>query len=630
MTDLLEKENLHISARQTWYWLALSVALTFLFLFPVLNSDWVNWDDPVYVTQNSAIHDFSASGIASLFHPNNRVLDTYTPLTLVSLAIDYKLAQNNAGWFHATNLLLHLINVSLVFLLFWRLTKKPLVAFLIATLFGLHPLHVESVAWISERKDVLFAFFFLASCIQFLAHLRAKKSSTKNYWISLILAGLAMLAKPEAVTLPLVLILINYWENSRFNLSQIIPIAPFFLLSLITGIGALYFMDSDVLAYSWLERILMSGHALWIYLIKAVIPFNITHDMGQPAPGMLPIFYYLTSSLSVILLGTFLWLGRKNKVLVFGILFFFANIIFSLHLIKVNSGAYYDRFTYLPYLGLFFIAAMMLENMTSKWQKGQLKFSLIALPVILLFGMISYERSQVWQNDETLWTDIITSNPDHKLAWCKRARYLNAEGRLEEALFDQNECLRLNPNMSDGLNNRGNIYLGLGNVDAALKDYTSAIKAAPKHSLPYSSRGVLLMQLGDNQNGMSDLKKAVELSPESSTLRLNLGLAYELENDVALAQKEYSLAIELNPTDHLAWKYRGSLALANGDVNSALRDLEHAVELRPDFGDAWYRLSIANHKLGNKKDALIQLDKAVENGVEDDIEYRALLERIEL
>ena len=417
----------------------MSLLLTLIALYPCFQNDWVNWDDGVYVLQNGPIRDFTWTGITNMFDPTNRVLDTYTPLTLVSLSIDYVFNLENATAYHATNMLLHLINVLLVFLLIFRLINHNYVAFFIAVFFGLHPMHVESVAWISERKDLLFSFFFLASCLQYLICLRSsKKNRSIKYGSALFLGLLAILAKPQAVSLPLVLLLIQYWENKRFRILELIP---FLILSLLAGLMAIYLMDENALEYSFFEQILMSGHACAIYLIKSIFPFYLEHNLGMPQAGNLPWYYYLSTAGSIVFIGLSFWFGRKNKKVIFGILFFCVTIIFSLHLLKINSGIAYDRFSYLPYIGLFMAFSGFFELIKNRTETDKRIIIGGATLIVLLFGYLANQRCYVWKNDETLWTNSLKQNPEDAMSWCKRARYYSSIGMYDKALVDQQKCI---------------------------------------------------------------------------------------------------------------------------------------------------------------------------------------------
>lgn len=607
-----------------------AICVTLVALHPVLRGDWVNWDDPIYVLQNNFIHDFSFSGLLELFNPANRVLDTYTPLTLVSFAIDYRIAQDSPSWYHAVNLIFHLINVYLVYFFTTQITKRKEVAFFVSVLFGIHPLHVESVAWISERKDVLYSFFFLLSSIQFTKFVESELRDRAAYINSLLLALLSILAKPLGVALPLVFSLILFLFDRHKDRKAWLSTLPLYICAILFGIGATFIMDENQLGYSLMDRTLLSGHALWLYLVKSAVPFDISHVMGQKMPGNVPVFYFLTTALSIVLIGLVLWFGRNKKQVLFGFLFFLFTVLFSLHFLKVNSGIAYDRFTYIPFIGLFMVIGNVIYDLISTKKNVSKLFLLLISPAVLIYGYLAFQRSKVWKNDETLWTDVIEHNPQHKVAWCKRANYYAAEMRLEEAMRDQNECIQLNPLSGDGYVNRGNIYKELKNYDRALSDYETAMELAPNQGLSYSCSGVLKAQLGRIESGIVDLNKAVDLNPDVGVFRLNQGLAYELNGQYDLALEAYSAAIEVNEKDHLALKYRGSLQFILEDYPSALADLELAVELRPDFAVAWFDLSRTNLALGNRNLAYKQYRSAVNSGYPKNVEYESRLKRVEI
>lgn len=599
--------------RSGWLWLLIAMLASGLALSPVLNADWVNWDDPEYVTQNTSIRDFSVGGLAALFKPENRALDTYAPLTQLSFAIDYAIAGNDASWYHGVNLLLHLLCVALVFLLVQRLTADVRVAFFVAVLFGLHPLHVESVAWVTERKDVLFSIFFLGAC---LAYLRGRNRhpetviSGTGYWLAIVFGALAMLAKPQAVTLPAALLLLDYWRNGTLQLRDLKRTAPFWLLSLGTGLLALGIMDANPSEYSLLERIGFSGHAAWTYLWKALVPINLLHDMGRPDAGAMPALYYASTATMLGLLAAGLWFGRRHRVVIVGLGWFVVNLSVALHFLKINSGVAYDRFTYLPYIGLFLIAGVGLNWLVTRYQRSKYGVYGLVVVVIITFGVMANQRARIWENDGTLWADAAEQRPDHPTAWCKRASYFAAQGNYAQAFVDQDKCISLNGDRSEVWSNRGNLYRNTGNTFAALQDYEKAIVLDPENALPFVNRGILYMQVGEAGKGLADLEQAVQLEPENSAFYLNLGLGYEMAKQTESALKTYSTGIKLDEANYLAWKYRGSLLLVTGQFEAALADLLHATALEPDYGEGWHLMGRALEGLERTTEAEKAFERA--------------------
>ena len=574
------------------------MALTLLALYPVLFNDWVNWDDPQYVTQNTHIRDFSAEGLAALFQPENRALDTYTPLTLLSFAVDYAMAGTHAPWYHGINLLLHLLNVWLVFVLIARMTGRNRVAFFVAVLFGLHPLHVESVAWVTERKDLLFSVFFLGACVLYFRTLKQQVSWGWPYWLALLLGALAMLAKPQAVTLPLVLMLLHYWHAERFSREGVLHALPFFGLSAATGVLALSIMQPNPSDYTLLERVCFSGHATMVYVYKLIAPVPLVHDMGRPDAGAMPWYYHLNTLLSVLLLGGGLWLGRKHRSVVVGNGLFVVLLFFSLHLFKINSGVSYDRFTYLPYIGLLLMIGVAVDAWAKRSNVRWLP--LLTAVVIVGFGAVSHQRCSVWQNDDALWSNVLEHRPNHPTAHCKRASYLSSIGELDVATAAQLQCLALNPGSPEVLTNLGIIQRNARKPAEALASFNRAIELDPSNPLPYVNRGMLRVMQAEFEAGLADLEAAVERAPEHPTFRINLGIGQAFYLLVANAQQQYQHAIELDPNNGTAWQYLGALHLAQGNPGKAVAALTEAVRLVPTSAQAWYSRAQAHLQLGNR------------------------------
>ncbi len=338
--------------------------LCWLFLRVCLNNQFTNWDDPGYIQDNTFIKDLSPAGLKAIF--SAPVMGNYHPLTILSYAIEYSFVRLEPWLYHFDSLVLHILDTLLVYWFVNLLTRRPVAAIVTALLFGLHPMHVESVAWISGRKDVLYGLFYLAACISYVYYLRAAGAKKRNWCIGvLVLYICSLLSKPVAVTLPLTMLLIDYFEKREWKYSLLGEKIPHFILAVIFGIIAVKVqqsagaMDMQKVHYNFIERIALGGYAFITYLWKAVIPAGLCNFYAYPQKtgGSLHILFYLYPLAAVAIVFLAWKYLRKNRTFVFGLLLFIAGIALLLQFIPVGDAILADRYTYLPYLGLFFIAS---------------------------------------------------------------------------------------------------------------------------------------------------------------------------------------------------------------------------------------------------------------------------------
>jgi protein O-mannosyl-transferase len=337
--------------------------LTWLFYKVSLDNLITNWDDPGYVRDNALIKDLSAEGIKNIF--STPIMGNYHPLTILSYALEYSYAGLTPWLYHLDSVLLHIVVTVLVYCFVQLLTKRPVVAGITALLFGLHPMHVESVAWMAGRKDVLYGAFYMAACIGYLYYKRTSGSKKWLWYASVVFLFLcSLLSKPVAVTLPVLLLAIDYFENRKWNMGLLLEKLPLFGISIAFGIKSMIdqkafgSLATQNVHYNFFERLALGGYAFITYLWKAIIPVQLSCFYPYPpkTDNILPAYYYLyiVGALAV-LFG--LWLLRRNKVVMFGAMFFLINIVLLLQFIPVGGAILADRYSYLPYIGLFFIGA---------------------------------------------------------------------------------------------------------------------------------------------------------------------------------------------------------------------------------------------------------------------------------
>src|SRR6185436_1427079 len=371
-------------------WLVPVLILTAAFFLPMLNNGFTNWDDELYVTQNPLLKGPDWEGMFTRAEASN-----YHPLTMVSLAFNYIIGGFDPFSYHLVNWLLHILNTGLVFLFVHKISgRKNFVAAFVAIIFGVHPMHVESVAWISERKDVLYAFFFLLSLLQYWKFIETNKRS--NYIFCLLFFILSLLSKPAAIILPLVLLLLDYWKSGSVNKKMVIEKIPLFLLSFIFGYITVKVQSADAIAgldvWPLWTRFFFACYTIMIYAVRFIVPYPLSAYHPYPSLDSLGLPVYLSPLFMIALLGL-LWLKRKDRLFVFSVLFFVANLLLVIQIVSIGLTIVSERYTYIPYIGLAFFVGMLLNKYLNSAKALLIK----ATPFIIgiVFGIISFQRTKV-------------------------------------------------------------------------------------------------------------------------------------------------------------------------------------------------------------------------------------------
>jgi tetratricopeptide (TPR) repeat protein len=591
-------------------------AASFAVHLPAIDNQFFNWDDDLYVTSNSSLRSLQPGTLWNLFFEDPYLAGNYHPLTMISLAIDFRVAGANPRHFHLINVALHTLNALLVFWFIWALIalvestesrapyvdrqstgswKLPL-AVIVSTLFGIHTLHVESVAWISQRKDLLFALFFFAASIAYVRYLES--GSLVAYSVTLLCFLMSLLSKAMAVSLAPTLLAIDYAAHRPLrSLKVTLEKLPFFILAILFGILAIRAQAlsgalGDEAAFTLFERLALASYALTQYLLKLLAPLQLSVFYPYPAGtgGGLPPHYWLFLLVPLGAAAALFLAARRSKVMAFAILFFLINLALVLQIVPVGSAIMADRYAYLPSMGFFLLVAALCGCLT-RWIPRILLTS-----ALLLYGAglacLTYQRSDVWQDSLTLWDDALSKYAHAPAAWNGRASARRESGDLEGAISDYDNAVRLRRHYFEALSNRGVAKKDLGLIDEAIADFDRALDANPLYDVAYanranarrikgdlegairdydraislnpsgarsfSNRGVTRMNLGDLDGAIDDLAVAVRLLPDFADAHYNLGDAYLGKRDFGAAIESYGQAIALRPDDHEAHARRAS------------------------------------------------------------------------
>jgi protein O-mannosyl-transferase len=592
-----------------------------------LNNGFVKWDDDKYVFNNKDIRQIDGQSIHKLFTTN--YLRMYQPVTMISYALDYKMGGLNATTYHRTNLIFHLLNVLLVFYVILLLTKQAPIAAISALFFGIHPLHVESVAWISERKDLLYSFFYLGSLITYVLY-RKKNNSYRFYFLSILFFLLSLFSKSAAVTLPLILVLTDYYLGNTRSVKNNLDKIPFFVLSLVFGIVSLIsqrVIGSDwdyVIGYTLLDRLFMGAYAFVFYIAKSILPFGLSaiHPLPLKYAGLLPIPYYL-SGFAFILFPWILVKVFKSKVdealkkdILYGALFFFLTIVLVIF-IPVGQAVVAERYTYIPYIGLFVILGRVYVYLGQKKPSFSPKirygYAAVVGIMLIVFAHGTYARNAVWKDTLTLFSDVIDKYPETGIAYNNRGNVRRDQNDMQSAMEDYNKAIELN--YDDAYNNRGILRNRMNDYKNAIEDFNRAVRGKSGREIAYYNRGIAKLNLGDSSGAVEDFSKAIEINPQYSDAYNNRGFVrYEKLSDFTGAIHDFNAAIGLSPAEPDIYYNRGNAKTLAGNYESAIIDYDRALEIKPDYGEAFFNKGIALLKLKRVVPACQNWEKALELG----------------
>lgn len=555
---------------------------TLLLYLPALQNDFVEWDDAPYVFENPDIRSFDLTlfkWAISTFY-----LRTWHPLTWISHALDYAIWGLNPMGHHLTSVILHGLNTFLVVVLILKLLKaasgfqeakeylsdRGILAAAVITglLFGLHPLHVESVAWISERKDLLCAFFFLLSTIMYIKYVevtvRENSGSqffNKQYLLSLGFFILALLSKAMAVSLPLVLLVLDWYPLKRIRSLKTFGYAfvgklPFFSFGLISSILAVLANSSEDAPtedFPLSMRLLAAVKSLITYLWKMALPFDLQPLYPYPKNISILSSDYLTAIVLFVGATILCVIVVKRHPLWLSVWSYYViSIIPVLGIVQISGHSMADRYTYLPSIGPFLIvglaAGWFYDKVTSVKQWGFI-FNLLAVAtVIFIFASMAYltfEQIRVWKTSFSLWNYVIEKNPAASLAYYSRGNAYQRIGLIDKAFEDFDKAIALSPLFKEAYYNRGTLYGKAGLYEKSLMDLNKSIALNPNYVDAYCNRGIVHMLVGQYNRALEDFNKAILLNQSNALAYLNRGELYQRTGNKELASSDFRKACDL-------------------------------------------------------------------------------------
>jgi tetratricopeptide (TPR) repeat protein len=580
----------------------------------VIGHQFITLDDPTYIRENPNVNrGVTLAGLAwafTTFHGAN-----WHPLTWISHMIDCQLFGTNAGRHLLVNTLIHAANTLLIFYFLLRTTHARWPSALVAALFALHPLHVESVAWASERKDTLCTFFGLLSLIAYVRYAEAQ-SISRYAWVAITLA-LGLLAKPMLVTWPFLMLLLDYWplrRLQRLDASNQLPALrklvveklPLFALVAVSMVitllaqshgGAVRTFAAAPVGFR-LSNALVSYVK---YLLLAFWPNNLAIYYPLPPPGI-PTWQVIGAALLLVGITALCFFQRRIRpYLIVGLLWFFGTLVPVIGFVQVGGQIMADRYFYIPSIGLFIALVFGLVDFARSWHVAPALSAGIAAGVLLILATLTNAQIQRWRDSFTLFEHTLAVTPANLHIEHNLALALGGSGRYDEAAAHLEKALQIDRNFYDGLVGMGVTREFQGRLPEAIDYFQAAIRSQPDLPTAHVQLGHVLWSQNSDQGALEEISRASQLAPKDGDIRADFGLALELVGRIPEAIEQFHEALQMNPDNAEAHANLGLALLASGEPRESIPEFEIALRLKPELTGAADNLRRAQAQLGSQK-----------------------------
>ena len=593
-------------------------AVVWLVFGQTLGHEFVNFDDDQYVCKNpQVIHGLNLQGIEWAF--THSVMANWHPLTVMSHMLDCQFYGLHAGGHHLTSLLFHAATAILLFLVLRKMTGTFWRSALVAAVFAIHPLRVESVAWVSERKDVLSGLFFMLTLGAYVRYVR-KPVSWSRYLTVLFLFALGLMCKPMLVTMPFVLLLLDYWPLNRFGTTAnrlvisrelLVEKIPFILFSMaICTVTVLVQQPDKEISLS-----LRIGNALVSYAaycgqmfypvgLASLYPFPIN---GVPAEKIILALLMLVA----VTVGAVCW-WQKRPYFLMGWFWYLGMLVPVIGLVQVGGQSRADRYTYLPQIGLYILLTWTVAELTSAWRTRRWVLGIGSMAVIAVLIICAHAQTTYWRDSESLWTHTLACTSDNNVAHDQLGDALSDQGRMDEAIAQFQESLAISPDDDEAHGNLGYIFLQQGRLDEAVAQFQKALEVKPDYPEASFNLGNAFLQQGRLVEAIACYQKALEIKPCDAKVHNNLGIAFRQQGRLEEAIAQFQKALEINPDYAEVHNNLGTTFAQQGHVDEAISQFQKALEYKPDYAEARFNLGNALFQQGNAEDAIAQFQKALE------------------
>ena len=604
-------------------WVCLGLMLLVVLIYvQVAWHEFVGLDDPIYVYENRHVLD-GLSGAGMWWAFTSWQVGHWHPLTWLSLMLDAQVYGTNAGGFHLTNLFFHAINVLLLLAVLRQMTGALWPSALVAALFAVHPLHVESVAWVTERKDVLSTTFWMLTLLAYTAY--ARQGGLGRYLLVALLLAMGLMAKPMLVTLPCVLLLLDFWPlGRRLRLSIFLEKLPLLALSAASSVMVVL-AQHRAGSLGTIEDIRYSARtanalvAYVAYLGKMIWPAKLACFYPHPAylshAALASLYAAAVAAGLLLALVTCLviYFAWRRPYLAVGWFWYVGTLVPVIGLVSVGTSSMADRFTYVPLLGIYIMIAWGTADLTRLWSVGRVVTTGTSLFVLAALTTVAWFQVGTWRNSLVMYDHALRVTTHNPYVHNNRGLIYEELGQYDLALADYAKAIELKPNFAMACTNRGITYRQLGKPDLALADFGRAIKLDPDRAVvAYYNRGLIYQGQGKVKLALDNYDRAIEQKPDYLAVYSRRGLAYAQLGQYKLSSADCTRAIAVNPTDAHAYCYRGIAHAELGQFDQALADYAQAIELKPHFALAYYSRGRAYVRLRQFDQALTDYDKAIE------------------
>jgi len=581
---------------------------------------FVNYDDSVYVYENGHVCEgLSWRGVEWAFtHPVNY---NWHPLTMLSYMLDYRLHGLQAGGYHLTNVLLHGTAAILLFLVLRQMTAALWRSAFVAVLFAIHPLRVESVAWVAERKDVLSGLFFVLTLGAYVWYTRAPRRLFR-YLTVMCCFALSLMSKPTVVPLPFVLLLLDYWPLKRFAAPAdnaksfctrrwvILEKIPLLALSAATCLITFATQEKIIVPLPFSLRVSNAGVSYAIYLWQMMYPKNLAayyplKEQGLPLREITGAFLVL-ALVSVLAFG---W-WRKRPWLLVGWFWYLGMLVPVIGLVQSGLRAHADRYTYLPQIGLYVIVAWAVTECFAGRRHGRLLAGTLA--AIVVAGLICCSRVQVscWKDSRALWEHTLAVSGDTDVAHNNLGMDLFDRGQLDQAIAQYEQALKANPGYGEAHDNLGVALVKKGRLDEAIAQFQQALKVDPEDALAFNNLGMANAQQGKLEEAIARYQQALQINPDFDRAHSNLGLALVRLGRLSEAIAQYQQALRINP-DAMTCNNLGLALAQQGKLDEAIAWYQQALQINPRLDVAHINLGAAFSDKGETDQAIAEYQAAL-------------------
>ena len=594
------------------------------------------WDDARYLTENPTLR--SEDGLWRIWSEVGATIQYY-PLVFTTYWIESRLWGFDPFGYHLVNVLLHAFSS----LLLWRILRRLAVpgALLAAAIFALHPIEVESVAWIAERKNVLSGFFYLASLLIYLRFasldrpVAAAQRSWRSYSLALVLFLCALLSKTVTSTLPAAILLLLWWKRRRVGRRDLLPLIPMFVAGIAFGLLTVWMERGNVgargpeWAFSFLDRTLIAGRAVWFYLSKVLLPIGLTFN--YPRWEIDPsVWWQVLAPVALLATAVLLWgfRGRLGKAPLVTLLFFVGTLLPALGFINVYPMRYSfvaDHFQYLAGIGPIALASALLATVAERRLRGgpAARRLRVAAAVLLLFvlGAMTWNQGRIYKDQETLWRATLQSNPSSFLSQCNLGTLLLDRGDAAEAEKYLAEAVRLKPDFHEAHGSLGKALIDQGKLEEGKSHYLEALRIRPDMAWAWCSLGNLLLQQGKPEEAIPRFREALRLQPDFLEARFNLGNALVEAGELEEAVVHYKAALKLRPNEPRTHNNLANTLARLDRLEEAANQYREALRLQPNYATGHRNLAVTLTRLGKVDEAINEFWLALRSDPTDPVAH---------